>query len=139
MSRFSATYVLGLSVLGLLLFAPASLSGSPATDRFVSSSDDSTGARLLLEQQGQMLRVQGVFTNEDTAAGPLHYALAVQRTGSAGTSQSTQSGQFETAPGQTDTLSTVRLNVQPGDRMELHLTIRRDDTLVDEVRQQHTF
>jgi 3-methyladenine DNA glycosylase Mpg len=86
-----------------------------------------------------MLRVQGAFVNDSSGTGPLTYELDVQRTGDAGTSQSTQSGRFETAPGQTDTLSTVRVNVQPGDEATLRLVIRRDETVVDEVRQQRTF
>jgi hypothetical protein len=108
--------------------------------------DDSIGARLLVERQGEMLRIQAAFTNDPDRnrdrlpkTDTLTYALDVRRTGEAGTSQSTQSGRFETAPGRTDTLSTVRINVQPGDRAELHLTIRRGEALVDEVRRQRTF
>jgi hypothetical protein len=113
--------------------------------------DDSTGARLLVERQGERLLIQAAFTNDpdgsrDRAsrdrlpkADTLTYELDVRRTGTAGTSQSTQSGRFETAPGQTDTLSTVRINVQPGDRAKLHLAIRKGETLVDEVRQRRTF
>jgi hypothetical protein len=94
-----------------------------------------------------MLRVKGAFTNDrpdgsqDSLVGAdtLTYRLNVRRTGAAGTSQSTQSGRFDTVSGQTDTLSTVRINVQSGDQVDLHLTIRRDGTLVDEVRRQRTF
>lgn len=83
-----------------------------------------------------MVRVQGAFVNDSTWTDELAYELNVRRTGESGTTQTTQSGTFETAPGQTDTLSTVRVSVQTGDRIELHLTIRQDGTLVDEDRRR---
>lgn len=141
-----AAIVLGLGALGLLLASTASR-GETSEMRSELTADDSTGARLLVERQDGMLRIQAAFINDNpvggrdrlTGADTLTYELDVRRTGEAGTSQSTQSGRFETAPGQTDTLSTVRINVQPGDRAELHLAIRRGEILVDEVRQQRTF
>ena len=132
-------YIIGLGVLGCLFVSAAPQGAPSSTVRSGSAADDSTGARLLVERQGEMLRVQGAFVNDSTGTGTLAYELDVQRTGDAGTSQSTQSGRFETAPGQTDTLSTVQVNVQPGDEATVHLVIRRDETVVDEVRQQRTF
>lgn len=134
-------HALGIGAFGLSLLSPASRvtpvpeprSSAPTTVK------DTTGARLLIDRRDEMLRVRGLFINDSTAAGPLYYELEVRRTGEAGTSQSTQSGQFETAPMQIDTLSVVRVNVQPGDQVEMHLSIRRDETLVDEVRRQRTF
>lgn len=138
--RFSlAGYILGLGAVGLLLATPLSRGDPSSPIRSGIAGDDSTGARLLVERQGERVRVQGAFTNDGTGTDTLTYALDVRRTGEAGTSQSTQSGRFETTPGHTDTLSTVRVNVQSGDQMVLHLKIRRDETLVDEVRQQRTF
>lgn len=143
--RFSlAGYILGLGIVGLLLVAASPQGASSLSPRSGAAPDDSTGARLLMERQGESVRIRGAFTNESNrdslvGAGTLSYKLDVRRTGETGTSQSTQSGRFETVPGQTDTLSTVRVNVQPGDRMDLQLTIRRDETLIDEARQQRTF
>jgi hypothetical protein len=138
--RFSlAGYILGLGAVGLLLATTLSRGDPSSPIRSGIAGNDSTGARLLVERQGEMVRVQGAFTNDGTGTDTLTYAFEVRRTGDAGTSQSTQSGRFETAPGRTDTLSTVRVNVQPGDRMDVHLMIRRDETPIDEVRQQRTF
>lgn len=138
--RFSlAGYILGLGAVGLLLATPLSRGDPSSPIRSGIAGDDSTGARLLVERQGERVRVQGAFTNDGTETDTLTYALDVRRTGEAGTSQSTQSGPFKTAPGQTDTLSTVQVNVQPGDRMELHLVVRQDEHLVDEVRRRRTF
>ena len=138
--RFSlAGHVLGLGAVGLLLVA-ASPQAAPSLSPWAGAApDDSAGARLLVERQDERVRVQGAFTNDGIGPDTLTYELDVRRTGEAGTSQSTQSGRFETAPGQTDTLSTVQVNVQPGDQMDAHLTIRRDGTLIDEVRRQRTF
>jgi hypothetical protein len=134
-------HALGLGAIGLSFLSSASLR-TPVPENHSSvptTLDDSTGARLLVDRQDDVLRVRGLFINDSTATGPLTYELDVRRTGEAGTSQSTQSGQFETAPMQIDTLSTVRVNVQPGDRGEMHLSVRRDETVVDEVRRQRTF
>lgn len=102
----------------------------------VNHSAGETGARILVERQEEGMRIQGAFVNDSTWTGELAYELDVQRTGSAGTSQTTQSGTFETAPGQADTLSTVQINVQSGDRVEAHLTIRWEEKLIDETRLQ---
>jgi len=146
MHLFHAAYALGLGGLGLLLVSAAPQGAPPSAMRSGPTPDDSTGARLLVERQGERLLIQAAFTNDPDGsrdrlpkADTLTYELDVRRTGTAGTSQSTQSGRFETAPGQTDTLSTVRINVQPGDRAKLHLAIRKGETLVDEVRQRRTF
>ena len=144
-------FAVGLGGAGLLLVG-APLSPRTAVSNSFSSSQmerptDSIGARLLVERRDDMLRVQGAFTNDrpdssqDSLVGAdtLTYKLDVRRTGGAGTSQSTQSGRFDTVSGQTDTLSTVRINVQSGDQVDLHLTIRRNGARVDEVRRQRTF
>jgi len=134
-------HALGLGALGLSFLSAASR-GTPVPENHSSvptTLDDTTGARLLVDRQDSVLRVRGLFINDSTAAGPLTYAVEVRRSGEAGTSQSTQSGRFEIEPMQIDTLSTVQINVQPGDRVEMHLVIHQDEALVDEVRRQRTF
>jgi hypothetical protein len=86
-----------------------------------------------------MLLVQGLFVNDNTEADTLTYKLAARRSGPAGTSQSTQSGSFATAPGQTDTLSTIQTNVQPGSRVNIRLTICDNGTVLDETQWRRTF
>ncbi|GEM_PF-4387194 len=137
-----AVATLGIGGLGLL-FVPAAAWGAPSVFSGCAATSppagDSTGAQLHMERQGTMLRVQGLFANESTEAGPLTYELDVQRTGDAGTSRTTQSGRFETVPGRTDTLSTVRVNVQAGDDAVVHFTVRRADTVVDAIRRRRAF
>jgi hypothetical protein len=81
-----------------------------------------------------MLTVRPTFTLSDTAATDttaLRYDLTVERTG-ASTTRSRQVGTFTPAAGRTDTLSTVRLNAQPGDRLTVHLVVRRGERVIAE-------
>lgn len=127
------------SLYGLALCCVVALSFThgPEGNSEVSSAAAPDGARILLEEDGSTLRIQGAFENDSSAwAEELAYELDVKRTGDAGTTRSTQSGTFETTPSRVDTLSTVQVNVQSGDRIEAHLTIERDETLVDEAHLQ---
>jgi hypothetical protein len=125
----------GTAVLGaLLLLLGSAVAGPPGA----AAPPDSTGAQIDVERDGERLHIRGVFANDTTRAGPLAYALAVRRTGPSGTSQTSQSGTFETAPGQTDTLSTVTVNASPGATLRLHLVIRRGETTIDTARVERT-
>jgi hypothetical protein len=124
----------GTAVLGALLLLLGSAAGPPGA----AAPPDSTGAQIDVERDGERLHIRGVFANDTTRAGPLAYALAVRRTGPSGTSQTSQSGTFETAPGQTDTLSTVTVNASPGATLRLHLVIRRGETTIDTARVERT-
>lgn len=99
---------------------------------------DSTGARIGMERDGNQLRVQGLFAGTDAAPDTLSYELTVRRSGTAGTSQTAQSGVFAPTPNQVDTLSTVQVSVQSGDQLRLRLTIRADGAPIDTARIDRT-
>ena len=67
--------------------------------------------------------------HEGSAGEAMTYRLTVLREGTAGRSQSAQSGPF-TPGGGVDTLSTMRVNAGPGDRIEAELTLSRGATTV---------
>lgn len=125
----------GTAGLGALLLLLGSAAAGPSG---AAVPPDSTGAQIDVERDGTMLHIRGVFANDTTRAGSLSYALAVRRTGSSGTSQTSQSGTFETAPGRTDTLSTVAVNASPGATLRLHLRIQRGGTTIDTARVERT-
>jgi len=137
--------LLGLSITGLFFTAAvdgAERLASPTYSSPPSRSNagtDSTGPQLRVNQQGGILHVQGLFANDSTKADTLTYKLATRHSGPAGTSQSTQSGSFETAPGQTDTLSTIQTNIQPGSRVDIRLTICHSGTVLDDTQWRRTF
>ena len=82
-----------------------------------------------------MFTIRPTYTLPDTAA--LRYELTVERTG-ASTSRSRQSGQFAPVPGRTATLSTARINADPGDHLRLHLVVRRGADVVASVAHTDT-
>ena len=124
-----------LAGLGALLLLLGSAAAGPSG---AAAPPDSTGAQIDVERDGAMLHIRGVFVNDTTRAGPLSYALEVRRTGSSGTSQTSQSGTFETAPGRTDTLSAVAVNASPGATLRLHLRIQRGETTIDTAHVERT-
>lgn len=92
------------------------------------------GASITIEQEGARVLVRPMYTLLDTTvtdSTTLRYTFSVERTGAA-TARSRQGGRFTPTPGRTDTLSTVRLNTQPGDSLQLHLVVRRGDQVIDE-------
>lgn len=131
---------IGLGTAGLILGAFVSVgNGAPGSVERLEASSDPSGAQIQVHRQDETVRIQGVFINDHVEAGELRYELEVQRDGASGMARTTQSGAFATAPAQTDTLSTVHVRVESGDRTEVHLTIRREGGVVDETRRQLVF
>jgi hypothetical protein len=100
----------------------------------------SPNASLHVVHGKESLTILPTYALPDTATGnttALRYDLTVERTG-ASTTRSRQGGSFTPTPCRVDTLSTVRLNAQPGDRLSLHLTIRRHARIVESVRRDTT-
>ena len=87
-------------------------------------------ARIGIER-GDVYLVHALF--DGAADGALTYQLEVPRTGPAGSSQSAQSGLFESAEGRPDTLSTVQVSAVAGDRFEARLVVSRDGKTVSEA------
>jgi hypothetical protein len=96
------------------------------------------GAVIDVTQNRSRYTVRGLFVNRDGPSGTLRYDLRVQRIGSAGSMTSSQSGTFETAPNQTDTLSTVTVNASGGADLSITLEIRDGDGLVDTEQRKRT-
>ena len=102
-------------------------------------TSDSVRAEVLLDREPGAVVIRGAFVNEEGPSGALSYRLVVEKQGQSGTSKNRQGGRFETAPGRTDTLSTVRLGVRPEDRVEVRLAILDGDRAVAEARVARTF
>ena len=97
---------------------------------------DASGAAIDIDRNGDRFDVRGLFVNRDGPSATLRYDLRVQRTGSAGSMTSSQSGTFETTPTQTDTLSTVTVNASAGADLSITLEIRDGDRLLDREQQE---
>ena len=126
MSRCPSVFAVLVSVLGVLTGtvlprpAPAQTPAGPA--------------RLLVERDGNRLRVHALYEAVVPDSAEWTYALHVERRGTS-TARSRQSGRLRPSPPSPDTLATIRLSVQPKDRLSLHLTIRRGSRLVESVRR----
>ena len=126
-----------MTLIALLLSAALySLSGActmPHAPTHTALPPDSTGAVIDLRQDGSDLHVRALYVNDGDYDGALTYKLDVTR---GGRSQSTnrQSGRFTTSAGTTDTLSTTRISVRPGDPVSIHLTVSNPSGVVDDVR-----
>lgn len=88
---------------------------------FAASGEDP--ARIEVERDGDTLLMRGIFEAADPPDAELSYTLDVTKRGASGTSTTRQGGTFTPAPGRADTLSTVRLGVQPGDTVEARLDV----------------
>jgi len=80
-------------------------------------------ARIDVERADDALLIRGIFDDAAPPAAELTYQLEVSKRGSSGTSTSRQGGAFTPAAGSADTLSTVRLGVQPGDTVRVDLRV----------------
>jgi hypothetical protein len=129
--------VLACAVLMAAASAPRTFAGSEPLVRVASR--DSSDARIATQRSGDEWRVRGVFENRDTLqADTLSYTLTVQRDGPSGTLKTRQSGTFATAPGRTDSLSTVSLTALRGATLQLRLVVRAEGALVDTARVERT-
>jgi len=90
-------------------------------------------ARILVREEAGQWSIHAVFDNSDTPAGTLQYRLEVRKSGASGTSETSQSGEFETVPGREDTLAVSSLNVGEGDRIDARLVVMDGDRSVDEA------
>lgn len=80
-------------------------------------------ARIDVERVDDALVIRGIFEAATPPAAELEYDLAVSKSGPAGSSTSRQGGAFTPPADRADTLSTVRLGVQPGDTIRVDLRV----------------
>ena len=92
-------------------------------------------ARIGLDR-GEVYVVHALFDGASDDA--LRYRLDVVREGRSGRSSSLQSGAFQSAAGQTDTLSSVRVSAAPGDTFRATLVVTRGETTVSETSVEET-
>ena len=96
---------------------------------------DSSHARIGVER-GEAYLVTALY--DGVADEQLAYRLEVVREGAAGRSQSAQGGAFSSGAGRTDSLSTLRVSVAPGDQFRARLVILRGEEVVSEVFMEET-
>lgn len=124
------------AILALCLAVPSADSGPVQTDQ--THRSDSTGAVIDLQRSGDTLQIRALFLGEDRESDTLFYDLSVRRSGSDGTTQTTQSGSFSATSPRPDTLSTVQVNVQAGDHIRLRLSVRAREKQIDATRIECT-
>lgn len=122
----------------VLLLGTILMATGPTPHVATGTTPDSTGAKIDVTRTGTLLRVRALYSREAPPADTLSYELTVDRSGTTGTTQTTQSGTFTPLSGRTDTLSTVQVNVQSGDRLRLHLAVQNEEGLVDVNRVERT-
>ncbi len=83
-------------------------------------------SELVVEQSEEMLHITGTVTNEGGESAELTYHLDIERKGEAGSSNSSQSGALSVGSGQTEDVSSVRINFGDGDICYITLTVRDD-------------
>ena len=130
--------IVGGVVLGLISVGRATPIGAPpgASGCRQVVRAECAGAQITVHRDDGAYCIRGIFANEYVGNATLRYELVVQRGGLAGTARTVQSGRFQTTYNRRDTLSTVRINVQPGDTVDLHLNIWRSGRLIDEAQRQ---
>lgn len=125
------TLLAGLA--GLAACATVTSGDGPARP---ASDPSGPAARIVLERPPagtDSFSVTAVYDGPADEA--LQYRLTVERQGAAGRSQSAQSGRFSPQGQGPATLSSVRVNAAPGDRLEIVLTVSRG---ADEIaRDEH--
>lgn len=115
------------SVLGLLGGV-----GSPALTAVQAATEPEGPLRLVVDRDGSRLTIRGLYVQANAEPTELTYELTVDRMG-ASTSRSHQAGAFTPNGVHPDTLSTTRINVEPGDQLSLRLVLRQGQRVVDTV------
>jgi len=138
MDRVATTLGVAGGVLAVLLSAAAATGGDAGPGAGPVMLPDSTNTTIELRRNGSTLRIRALFTGGPELPDALAYELSVRRNGAAGTTQTTQSGAFSVTPGRPDTLSTVTVNVQTGDRLRIHVRVRAGTRPVDTAHLERT-
>jgi hypothetical protein len=125
MRRWRSTFVLVGCILGVLTGLGVSAAAC--------AQEAETGARLVVERSGDRLAVQALYAATVPDSTGWTHELRVERTG-ASTARTRQGGVIPRSHTPADTLSTIHLSVQPGDRVSLHLLIRRGPRVIDSAR-----
>lgn len=118
------------SILGIIV--------GVAAPTFAQETEKECMVCVAVDSDGSTLTIIPTYARPGTASDTtaLHYEFSVERTG-ASTFRTRQGGMFTPTPDRVDTLSTVRLSAQPGDRLRLHLIVhRKDETIVEISRTE---
>lgn len=83
--------------------------------------------QLKVDRTENHLLIGGLVENIGTQSEELTYHLDVEKSGSSGTSRTSQSGKFELEAGDTTEISTTQIGIQMGDNGTIILKIRDKD------------
>lgn len=110
---------------------------SEATPRHAAPPDpppaQASPVRIGVERLEGAVVLRGIYEAAAPPAAELEYRLEAAKHGAAGISTTRQGGAFTPTPGRADTLSVVRLGVQPGDSLAVRLTVTGPDGAVGEA------
>lgn len=90
---------------------------------------ESSEALIVLERNGDQIKITATFKGVSSLPDSLEYRLSVQRTGPSGTSTTRQTGYFAT-PTSTKTLSTTSINIGKDSRLIIRLDILHDEKII---------
>ena len=120
-----------LALLICILSTVAILGNGPA-ERLPAEE----GARICVDLGRRVVNLFATYSAEGSDS--LTYEMEATRTGVSGKSATRQAGTFKPAPGRTDTLSTIRLSISDGDRLEVRLVVRDGTRIVSSDRFHET-
>lgn len=93
-------------------------------------ADDNRIAWVNADQENDMLHIRGMFYNATDTEQTITYKLTTERTGKAGTSRTSQSGEHSVEPAHTVELSRTSVNVAPEDCYTLTLDVFERNTQI---------
>ncbi|MFC5270401.1 curli-like amyloid fiber formation chaperone CsgH [Adhaeribacter terreus] len=89
-------------------------------------------AKIVLDQQENMLQIKSYYQNAGNTTEKLSYKLYTTKQGRSGSSRNTQGGSFEVEAGEKELLAQTRINVNPDDNYAIKLMVYRDGELVSQ-------
>ncbi len=96
----------------------------------IGSTLDSLTAKIVLEENGTLINIKGVFINQSMNDMDLSYQLVVQRIGNKGQSDTNQGNKFKAPKQQEVVLSETNLNLSVDDYLKISLEVRDGDKLI---------
>ncbi|MBK0404731.1 hypothetical protein I5M27_17185 [Adhaeribacter sp. BT258] len=89
-------------------------------------------AKIVLDQQENMLQIMSYYQNAGTGSQQLSYKLYTTKRGRSGSSRNMQGGSFEVEAGEKELLAQTRISVNPEDAYTIKLMIYRNGEVVSQ-------
>jgi hypothetical protein len=124
----------------ILIFSLQSKTLNTATAiNFHSLQEQPFYAKIEVDEENERINIIGKFINNSESTFFIKYEMNTKKSGSSGSSQSKQSGEFLSLPNSELILSKIGLNIEDESQYDILLKVFKDDKLISSDSLNYKF